>query len=189
MLQSTQWTVPVMQSSLLSSSLVRRPPRACSRHTKLLALLCLSRRVNIARMRIRRTCARRKLTFDLTPKAEHKCFQCVAMGESEEEGGRRFLLLYGSQTGQAKAIAEIICEKALERGLLPDIHCFSQSEKEVCRERERRKWRLWPPFLLRAVRPDEGASGGGGSEHNWRWRGSRHSLKVSLPTITERDLS
>ena len=47
------------------------------------------------------------------------------------EEGRRFLLLYGSQTGQAKAIAEKIHELAVELGLEPDTHCFSKSEKEV----------------------------------------------------------
>ena len=53
----------------------------------------------------------------------------MATGEREE--GKRFLLLYGSQTGQAKAIAEQIHELAAERGLEPDTHCFSKSEKEV----------------------------------------------------------
>ena len=48
-----------------------------------------------------------------------------------EGSGRRFLLLYGSQTGQAKAIAERVRDLARERGLYPDIHCISQSEKEV----------------------------------------------------------
>lgn len=52
-------------------------------------------------------------------------------GAEEEEVERRFLLLYGSQTGQAKAIAERIEEIALELGFKPDIHCFSQSEKKV----------------------------------------------------------
>ena len=44
---------------------------------------------------------------------------------------RRFLLLYGSQTGQAQAIAEQVAERARERGLQPDVHCLSQTEKEV----------------------------------------------------------
>lgn len=44
---------------------------------------------------------------------------------------KRFLLLYGSQTGQAKSIAEIISEKATKAGLSPDMHCFSESEKGV----------------------------------------------------------
>ena len=53
----------------------------------------------------------------------------AAMGE----GGlrRRFLLLYGSQTGQAEVIAERVRDLALERGLAPDMHCISQSEKKV----------------------------------------------------------
>ncbi|PVD37330.1 hypothetical protein C0Q70_04329 [Pomacea canaliculata] len=37
----------------------------------------------------------------------------------------RFLLLYGSQTGQAKAIAEEICEHAGQHGLLAELHCLS----------------------------------------------------------------
>nr|XP_015210455.1 PREDICTED: methionine synthase reductase isoform X1 [Lepisosteus oculatus] len=41
----------------------------------------------------------------------------------------RFLLLYGSQRGQAKAIAEEIGEQAGERGLVADICCLSQEDK------------------------------------------------------------
>ncbi|CAI8056211.1 Methionine synthase reductase [Geodia barretti] len=52
------------------------------------------------------------------------------MATVANEEGRRFLLLYGSQTGQAKAISEKIHEMAVERGLEPDMHCFSKSEKE-----------------------------------------------------------
>ena len=44
----------------------------------------------------------------------------------------RFLLLYGSQTGQAKAIAEELSETAFSRGLIPNLFCFSQYEKKVC---------------------------------------------------------
>ncbi len=44
---------------------------------------------------------------------------------------KKFLLLYGSQTGQAKAIAEQICDKCTEAGLSPDIHCISDSDKKV----------------------------------------------------------
>lgn len=43
----------------------------------------------------------------------------------------RFLLLYGSQTGQAKAIAEEIAEKAGDNNLHADIHCLSLTEKKV----------------------------------------------------------
>ena len=46
-------------------------------------------------------------------------------------GGHRFLLLYGSQTGQAKAICEEIAERAPEHGLHADLHCLSQTEKRV----------------------------------------------------------
>ncbi|RXM98602.1 Methionine synthase reductase [Acipenser ruthenus] len=41
----------------------------------------------------------------------------------------RFLLLYGSQRGQAQAIAEEICEKASEHKFVADVCCLSQQEK------------------------------------------------------------
>ena len=43
----------------------------------------------------------------------------------------RFLLLYGSQTGQAKAISEEIAEKADHFNMKADLHCLSQTEKKV----------------------------------------------------------
>lgn len=43
----------------------------------------------------------------------------------------RFLLLYGSQTGQAKAIAEEILEKSETNGFCADLHCLSLTEKKV----------------------------------------------------------
>ncbi|XP_074843967.1 methionine synthase reductase isoform X4 [Carettochelys insculpta] len=42
---------------------------------------------------------------------------------------RRFLLLYATQKGQAKAIAEQICEQADAHGFEADIHCVSESDK------------------------------------------------------------
>ena len=42
-----------------------------------------------------------------------------------------FLLVYGSQTGQAKAIAEELAETAASQGLKPDLHCLSLTEKKV----------------------------------------------------------
>jgi len=42
-----------------------------------------------------------------------------------------FLLVYGSQTGQAKAIAEELHQTASDRGLAPALYCFSQFEKKV----------------------------------------------------------
>lgn len=42
---------------------------------------------------------------------------------------RRFLLLYATQQGQAKAIAEEICEKAVAHGFSADLHCMSESDK------------------------------------------------------------
>lgn len=43
----------------------------------------------------------------------------------------QFLLVYASQTGQAKAIAEEFNEVTLNEGLSPRMHCISQTEKEV----------------------------------------------------------
>ncbi|ESP01628.1 hypothetical protein LOTGIDRAFT_225295 [Lottia gigantea] len=48
----------------------------------------------------------------------------------------RFLLLYGSQTGQAKAIAEEIADRCVEQGLHADVICLSQTEKKFNIERE-----------------------------------------------------
>ncbi|KAM5264839.1 methionine synthase reductase [Ctenodactylus gundi] len=42
---------------------------------------------------------------------------------------RRFLLLYATQRGQAKAIAEEICEQAVAYGFSADLHCISESDK------------------------------------------------------------
>ncbi|XP_008580017.1 PREDICTED: methionine synthase reductase isoform X1 [Galeopterus variegatus] len=42
---------------------------------------------------------------------------------------RRFLLLYATQKGQAKAIAEEICEQAVSHGFSADLHCISESDK------------------------------------------------------------
>ena len=43
----------------------------------------------------------------------------------------RFLLIYGTQTGQAKAIAEEIYEKCLNIGFKPDIFNVELTEKKV----------------------------------------------------------
>lgn len=53
------------------------------------------------------------------------------MASSSKSSDGRFLLVFGSQTGQAKAIAEIIRDKALEKGLKPDLYCISLSGKKV----------------------------------------------------------
>ena len=45
-----------------------------------------------------------------------------------------YLLLYGSQTGQAKAIAEEIFQRSSEHGLQPDLHCLSMTDKKVGRD-------------------------------------------------------
>ncbi|KAL6462911.1 hypothetical protein MHYP_G00293330 [Metynnis hypsauchen] len=41
----------------------------------------------------------------------------------------RFLILYGSQRGQAQSIAEELCEQAAEHGFIADISCLSKGEK------------------------------------------------------------
>lgn len=48
----------------------------------------------------------------------------------------RYLLLYGSQTGQAKAIAEEICERSSQHGLQADLHCLSMTDKKFSLEKE-----------------------------------------------------
>ena len=45
------------------------------------------------------------------------------------EVNRRFLVLYGSQRGQAQSIAEGIADEAGEQGLVADIFCLSQQDK------------------------------------------------------------
>ncbi|XP_051871377.1 methionine synthase reductase isoform X2 [Pristis pectinata] len=51
---------------------------------------------------------------------------CLAM---TLEAKCRFLLLYASEKGQAKAIAEEITEKADGKGFVADLHCLSQLEE------------------------------------------------------------
>ena len=43
----------------------------------------------------------------------------------------KYLLLYGSETGQAKAIAEEIAERSVAQGLEAELHCLSLTEKRV----------------------------------------------------------
>ncbi|KAM4543746.1 methionine synthase reductase isoform 2-T3 [Fundulus diaphanus] len=45
------------------------------------------------------------------------------------EAKPRFVVLYGSQKGQAQSIAEGVAEEAEERGLVADLCCLDQSEK------------------------------------------------------------
>ena len=45
--------------------------------------------------------------------------------------GNRFLLLYGSQTGQAQAIGEEIQDRCGQEGLYADLHCLSNVDKKV----------------------------------------------------------
>lgn len=47
-----------------------------------------------------------------------------------------FLLIYGSQTGQAKAIGEDVAEKAPEHGFTADVRCISESDKSFWLEKE-----------------------------------------------------
>ena len=44
---------------------------------------------------------------------------------------KRFLLVYGSQTGQSQVIAEKIVEKATSKGFKGDISCLDQSGVKV----------------------------------------------------------
>ncbi len=59
------------------------------------------------------------------------CLFCVSPRMVDDAGTRRFLLLYGSQTGQAKAIAEEVAENATSQGLDANLKCFSLTEKKV----------------------------------------------------------
>ncbi|VDP14973.1 unnamed protein product [Soboliphyme baturini] len=47
-----------------------------------------------------------------------------------------FLLLYGTQTGQARAIAELLKLKCEEQQLYPRFHCVSSVGREFCLEKE-----------------------------------------------------
>jgi methionine synthase reductase len=60
----------------------------------------------------------------------------ATMTEDNDSDGH-FLVLYASQTGQAKAIAEELSNTAVSRGLLPSLFCFSQYEKKFSLEHER----------------------------------------------------
>lgn len=53
------------------------------------------------------------------------------MSNLQWNGLERFLLLYASQTGQAKAIAEEIAEAAPTFGLKADLQCLSLTDKRV----------------------------------------------------------
>ena len=44
---------------------------------------------------------------------------------------KRFLLIYGSQTGQSQAISEQIAEKATSKGFEVDFNCLDQSGIKV----------------------------------------------------------
>ena len=57
-----------------------------------------------------------------------KCVFCSL----EMESADGFLLLFGSQTGQAEAIAEEIYENAVSEGFSADLHVMSLIDKKVC---------------------------------------------------------
>lgn len=44
-------------------------------------------------------------------------------------GKARFVLLYGSQKGQAQSIAEGLCDVAEEHGLVAELSCLDTNEK------------------------------------------------------------
>jgi flavodoxin len=52
----------------------------------------------------------------------------------------KFLLVYGSQTGQAEAIAEEIRDYAAAHGLEADFHCMDKTEKKVGGSQSRPTW-------------------------------------------------
>ncbi|XP_067934633.1 methionine synthase reductase-like [Watersipora subatra] len=54
-----------------------------------------------------------------------------------DDSPTRFLLVYGSQTGQSQAIAEEIAERCAALNIFADIHCFGKIEKEFVLESER----------------------------------------------------
>ena len=66
---------------------------------------------------------------------------------------RRFLLIYASQTGQAKAIAEEIAENAPDHGLEAEIHCLSLTEKRVRGKVSRVLLDLRPVFEITVADP------------------------------------
>ncbi|XP_054724199.1 methionine synthase reductase-like isoform X2 [Uloborus diversus] len=56
--------------------------------------------------------------------------------EYRKKAKNRFLLVYASQSGQAKAIAEEIADTAPDYGLKADLYCMSLCDKRFCIERE-----------------------------------------------------
>lgn len=60
-------------------------------------------------------------------------YECRRTAENfvEEMRGETFTILYGSQTGQAKAIAEEIYEQSENHGFKPKLFCLSTTEKKV----------------------------------------------------------
>lgn len=67
--------------------------------------------------------------FAATKYIQQILWKRVKMTKGKDKG--HFLLVYGSQTGQAKAIAEELQQTASDKGLSPALHCFSQFEKKV----------------------------------------------------------
>ncbi|XP_038078300.1 methionine synthase reductase-like [Patiria miniata] len=66
------------------------------------------------------------------------CFCRISDLDNMTKGSQgRFLLLYGSQTGQAKAIAEEIFETSPNHGLDPEMHCISVTDKKFSIEKEK----------------------------------------------------
>ncbi|KAG8180128.1 hypothetical protein JTE90_027082 [Oedothorax gibbosus] len=60
----------------------------------------------------------------------------ISMSIQQGNDLKRFLLLYSSQTGQAKAIAEEIAHAAPLHGLKADLQCLSLTDKRFCIENE-----------------------------------------------------
>ena len=56
----------------------------------------------------------------------------VTAGTTSGMNGKpRFLLLYGSQTGQSQAVAEEIADKCGDYSFQADLHCLSTTDKAV----------------------------------------------------------
>ena len=103
--------------------MVVQPSSACNRHTNVVQDLCLS-------------CMAIDIEFwecdFIRPENRIRTESSCVMATKSNDVSKRFLLLYGSQTGQAQVIAELIRDRAVERGFVPNLSCLSQTEKKVC---------------------------------------------------------
>lgn len=99
---------------------------------------------------------------------------------------RRFLLLYATQHGQAKAIAEEIREKAVARGFSADLHCMSETDKVRGVKRSETVVEFPPAFLFlhmseRTLGLDRTVSKTETRNYSTTWKG--RSLPCSYPRL------